>query len=47
MTKNNQSILGSRDRLGEPKSGSIQPDYMPQARDIVALVEHSPPLTFF
>ena len=43
-TKKSSSFLGSRGRLDEPESGSMQPDFMPKARDIVALVQHSPPL---
>ena len=35
--------MGSRGRLDELKSGSIEPDFMPKARDMVALVKHSLP----
>ena len=35
--------MGSRGILDEPESGSMQPDFMPRARDVVALVQHSPP----
>ena len=40
-TKKNLCFFGSRGSLDEPERGSIQPDFMPQARDIDAL---RPPL---
>ena len=36
-------FFGSRGSLDEPESGSIQPDFMLKARDIVELVKPSPP----
>ena len=37
-TKNNPCFFGSRSSLDEPERGSIQPDFMPEARDIDALL---------
>ena len=42
-TKKSSSFLESRGRLDELESSSMQPDFMPKARDIVTLVQHSPP----
>ena len=36
-------FFGSRGSLDEPESGSIQPDFMLKAQNIVALVKPSPP----